>query len=516
MIFFALISAFSLISREKPVAIVGNTKVFERDIPGNFTLDQHLQNLVLFEVAKEKGYTDSVETQIEQRFNQEIVRRTQEKISVKASEPTLYERAFSYINSKKKLELQLIQTRKLTQALKAYIEVFKGEDFGDVSEKYSFNPELKKLKGFLGRPFSWSFVFPRGFSLLFNMKKGSVSPPLKYGPTWNVFKIIGIEVTDSASVLDRHKMMEEIRNPRFKRKIAREKRASYMFRLKKFIPWIANIKVDSKGLSLLAKRMNALRITKKNPFKEEDFDVVLARGTVGEYKIQDFIEDAANKGGLSLFANEETAVSFIRDNMEDRTVIAMCRRLGTHRDTTISKAYKGRIKNATLDFFKRKEILPIIKENEDDLKTFYENNKDKYKVKERRRVSLIEVKKEKEAGEIRERLLKGENFEKLAEKISIVKTSRGVGGDIGYLQENQRGSVGREAFLLKKGELSKVFKTKSGWAIIKVTDIKKSYLADYSDVKFSVKNDYREDKAREIRNKIFDQNKEKFGLKVLN
>lgn len=515
MIFFALISAFSFIAKENPVAVVGNTKVFERDIPANLTLDQHLQNLVLFEVAKEKGYDDSVKTQTEQRFNQEVVRRTQGRFVGVVSKPTLYECAFSYINSKKKLELQLIQTRKFTQALKAYIEVLEGEDFGDVSAKYSFNPELKRSKGLLGRPLYWSFVFPRGFSLIFNMKEGGISPPLKYGATWNVFKIISIKMADSTNVLDRHKMMEEIMNPRFKNMISREKRSPYMFRLQKFLPWIADVKVNSKGLSLLTKRISALKTAKGSPFKEEDWDVVLARGTVGEYTIRDFSEDALDVGDLSVFANSDAVASFVRENMLDRTMVAMCRRLGTHREPTLSKAYNDRIKNATMDFFRRKEILPIIKENEDDLKTFYESNKDKYKVRERRRVSLIEVKEEEKAIEVRERLLKGESFEALAREFSTIKTSLG-GGDIGYLQENQRGSVGREAFLLQKGEISKVFKSSRGWAVIKVTDIKKSYFSGYEDVKFSVRNDYREDKVREIRNKIFDQNKEKFGIKVLN
>jgi len=56
MIFLALISAFSFISKEKPVAIIANKKVFEEDIPENLTLEQHLQNFIFFELAKEKGY----------------------------------------------------------------------------------------------------------------------------------------------------------------------------------------------------------------------------------------------------------------------------------------------------------------------------------------------------------------------------------------------------------------------------------------------------------------------------
>ncbi|MEJ2568884.1 MAG: peptidylprolyl isomerase [candidate division WOR-3 bacterium] len=75
--------------------------------------------------------------------------------------------------------------------------------------------------------------------------------------------------------------------------------------------------------------------------------------------------------------------------------------------------------------------------------------------------------------------------------------------------------MGREAFLLTKGEISKAFKTDRGWAIIKVTDIKESYVPGYSDVKSSVRIDYRENQAKEIGNEILDQNNEKLGLKIL-
>jgi parvulin-like peptidyl-prolyl isomerase len=518
MLFFVLISVFSFTPKEKPVAIVADKKVFDKDIPENKNLDQYLQNIVFFELAKEKGYDDSVKTQLDQKFNREMVGRTMRKFSSTASEPTFYERVLFFKNSKKKVEVQLIQTRSFTQALKAYIEVLKGENFGAVSEIYSSNSKLKKSKGFLERPLSWSFLFPPVFSLIFNMEKGGVSVPLKYGETWNIFKVIDVKEEDEENIFDRRKMMEEIADPKLKRQIFREKRSVYIFRLQKFLPWIANIKINSVGLSLLVKRLSALEensMGERILFKKEDLTVELARGTIGEYKIQDFIKDAEQVRDLSLFANKEAAARFIRENMMDRTAVAICRRLGAHREPSLSKAYQESIRNATLDFFRRKEILPVIKENEDDLRTFYESRKDRYKVEERRKVSLIEIKEEQEAQEIRGRLLKGENFEALASKKSIERGSR-KGGDIGYLREDQWGAIGREAFLLNKGEISKVFKTKRGWAIIKVTDVKESYLPDYSTVKSSVRYDYRTNKTEEIENKIFEQNKEKFGLKILN
>ncbi len=518
MLFFVLLSAFPFMSKEKPIAIIDNAKVFEKDIPSNLTLDQHLQNLVFFELAKEKGYDDSVRTEIEQRYNREIVKRTIGRFVNSASEPTLYECILFYINSKKTLEVQLIQTNSFIQALKAYVEVLKGEDFGVVSEKYSSNPTLKKSKGLLERPLSWSFVLPRTFSLIFNMNEGGVSVPLKYGRTWDVFKIISVKAQEGENISNRHKIMEEITKPELKQRVSQEKKSLYMFKLREFIPWIANVKINSKGLSLLTEKMSSLTAKstgKEILFEGGDLDVVLASSTVGEYRIRNFVEDAALQvGDLSLFADEETAVKFIRDNVLNNTLVAMCKRLGANRDPSLLESYENNIKNSSVDFFKRKEILGVIKENEDDLKAFYDKNKDKYEIGERRRVSLIEVKEEKEAEEIRKRLLKGESFEELASK-SIRKTGK-KDGDIGYIEEEQWDAIGREAFLIREGEISKVFKTKRGWAVIKVTDSKKSYLPLYPEVESSVRIDYRKDKAGEIANNIFDQNKEKFGLRILN
>lgn len=517
MLFLVLISAFSFILKEEPVAIVGNEKVFEKDIPEGLTLDQHLQSLVFLELAKQKGYDDSARAVIEQGFNQEVVRRTVRRFSGEAAMPTKYDCLLFYKNSKKKLDVQLIQTEDFSQAAKAYLEVLKGEDFGVVSEKYSIYPELKKSKGFLSYPISWSAAFPRSFNLIFNMDKGGISVPLKYAGNWNIIKINDIKEEKGKNAFNRNKMQEEIKDPRLKLRIAREKRSLFTYKFRKFIPWIANAKIDSKGLSILAQRISSPEeksMHKGLPFREDDLDVVLAHSAIGEYKIRDFIEDALEAGDLSRFGNENAATLFIRDNIFNRTLIAMCRRLGVHREPSLLENYERRFRGVTLDFFKRKEVLPIIKETEDDLKNFYERNKNKYEVAEKRKVSLIEVKEEQEAQEARERLLKGESFEALARKISIARGKEN-GGNIGYIRKDQKGAIGREAFLIRKGEISNVFKTKIAWAIIKVTDIKKSYLQGYSDVKSSVRIDYREARAKEIGDKIFEQNKERFGLKVL-
>ena len=291
MCFFALVLAFFSVSEKKPVAVIGGKKIFEEDIPENLSLDQHLQNMVFLKLASEKGYTDSVRARVDGIFEQQIISKTLRKFSKEASEPTLYDRVLFYENSKKKLKVQLIQTKTFFKALKAYVEVLKGEDFGSVSEKYSFSPALRKSKGLLERPLSWSFGFPRSFRLLFNMDKGYISMPLKYGVTWNVVKIIEVEEQNGGDIVDRDKIMEEISRPGFAAMVARDKNALFMYKFKNFIPWIANPRINSEGLSLFGERMNESEEGSRrggSPFREEDMDVVLGEGAMGEYTIRDF------------------------------------------------------------------------------------------------------------------------------------------------------------------------------------------------------------------------------------
>jgi parvulin-like peptidyl-prolyl isomerase len=515
MIFLILFSAFSFSPKEKPVAIVANKEVFEKDIPQNTTLEQHLRNLLFFEMAKEKGYADSVKIKEDKNFEGEIVNRFLKNKVMPASEPTLYESIMFYNNSNKLAKIQLIQTEKFSEVLKAYLEVLEGEDFGIVSEKYSTIPMLREKKGIIDRPARWSYTMPFGLKRIFDMKEGQISIPVKYGKTWNIVKVIKTEKVPNKWNTETR---DVIGKSSFKTQLTRAKAAANMEEFKRLVTWVANPKIDPMGISILEKRLansEEKSLRGEKTFEDQDMDVVLARSTIGDYKISDFIVDASGVSNLSVFSgNDETIAGFLNDQILNRFFVAMAKRIGIQREPSFKEAYNTNIRNSTLDFFKRKEILNIIEEKEDDLKKFYDNNKGKYMVEERRKVSLIEVKDEREAQEIRKKLLKGKKFETLASEQSIGREKK-KGGDIGYIGKNQRGAIGEEAFLLKKGVISKPFKTEKGWAIIKVTDIKRSYVPDYSEVKASVKYDYRMTKAKEIEDRIFEQNKDKYGLKIL-
>ena len=79
----------------------------------------------------------------------------------------------------------------------------------------------------------------------------------------------------------------------------------------------------------------------------------------------------------------------------------------------------------------------------------------------------ILVKTEKEANEVLERLKKGEKFANVAKEVSLCPSGK-RGGDLGTFG---RGKMVKEfenaAFVLQKGQISPIAKTKFGYHVIK-------------------------------------------------
>jgi peptidyl-prolyl cis-trans isomerase C len=79
----------------------------------------------------------------------------------------------------------------------------------------------------------------------------------------------------------------------------------------------------------------------------------------------------------------------------------------------------------------------------------------------------ILLKTEKEANSVLERLKKGESFSNIAKEVSLCPSKK-RGGDLGTFS---RGKMVKEfenaAFILQKGQISPIVKTKFGYHIIK-------------------------------------------------
>jgi peptidyl-prolyl cis-trans isomerase D len=167
----------------------------------------------------------------------------------------------------------------------------------------------------------------------------------------------------------------------------------------------------------------------------------------------------------------------------------------------------------------------------EDLQDYYYANRRLYDREERAKVRHIliplaagtateeEKKIEKSLEEYRNQILSGKaTFAELAKKYSQDEGSKNKGGDLGWLT---RGRTVKEfesaVFNLKKGGISKPFKTQFGYHLAQLDDYEKEYKSTFAEVRPKVLKQYLEDKADRnilaLSTKLAEKLKEKRSLK---
>jgi peptidyl-prolyl cis-trans isomerase D len=137
---------------------------------------------------------------------------------------------------------------------------------------------------------------------------------------------------------------------------------------------------------------------------------------------------------------------------------------------------------------------------DDELKAVYQQNIQQYEVPDRVHAEhillmtvgktdaeVVEVKKQAE-DILAQARKKGANFEELAKKYSEDPGSKTKGGDLGWLVHGQTVPVfEKAAFSLPKGEISDLIRTQYGFHIIKVLDKETAHTKPFDEVKESIR-----------------------------
>ncbi|MEF3356022.1 peptidylprolyl isomerase [Paenibacillus sp. GYB006] len=150
-------------------------------------------------------------------------------------------------------------------------------------------------------------------------------------------------------------------------------------------------------------------------------------------------------------------------------------------------------KNTEIQVKIRKILEPQTKVTDEEISTYYEENKDTFATPEQVRASHILVETKEEADAIKKELDEGADFATLAKEKST-DSSAANGGDLGFFGKGDMvEEFEKAAFSMEINEISEPIKSDYGYHIIKKTDYKEAT------------NPTLEDKKEEIRKLLVDQ-----------
>lgn len=136
----------------------------------------------------------------------------------------------------------------------------------------------------------------------------------------------------------------------------------------------------------------------------------------------------------------------------------------------------------------KKLLEPQIKITDEEMASYFEQNKDSYGTAEKIKASHIMVDSEEKAKEVKAKLDAGGDFAALAKEYSIDTRSKDNGGELGSFG---RGYMPQEfedvAFSMEPGKISGPVKTPYGYHIIKLEEKQPAKLATLEDNKEEVK-----------------------------
>ncbi|MCI2402032.1 peptidylprolyl isomerase [Serratia sp. PGPR-27] len=136
-----------------------------------------------------------------------------------------------------------------------------------------------------------------------------------------------------------------------------------------------------------------------------------------------------------------------------------------------------------------------VKVSEEDINAYYDQHKSSYGQPERKNYSVIQLKTEAEANAALDELKKGADFATLAKEKSTDIISRRTGGELGWLEPETTADELKQANLTEKGQLSGVVKSSVGYLIVRLNDIEPEKLKPLSEVHDAIAKQVQQEKA---------------------
>jgi peptidyl-prolyl cis-trans isomerase D len=152
------------------------------------------------------------------------------------------------------------------------------------------------------------------------------------------------------------------------------------------------------------------------------------------------------------------------------------------------------------------DLAQSVQVTDETLRGYYEDNIDRYKVPERRRVRHIlmasgddDAAAEAAAKAAYDRAVAGEDFAQLAAELSQDTGSAAQGGDLGWAdRETFVGPFADAAWSMQEGEIKGPVKTQFGWHVLKLEGIESSPTPSFEELRPQLEAEYRRAESEKL------------------
>ena len=237
--------------------------------------------------------------------------------------------------------------------------------------------------------------------------------------------------------------------------------------------------------------------------------------TVGDEKITKSFFDSLVGTIPASYRNKEGNKKLLDKIIKTKTFAQEARRLKLD-EAPQTKAEIQIMTDQVLQKSYMKQLMDQIKIGDDEIKSYYTQNKDKYKQEEQVRARHILVKTEEEAKAIAEELKTGKDFAELAKAKSTCPSSR-RGGDLDWFGKGQMApEFEKAAFALQKGQVSDIVHTDFGYHIIKLDDRKEAGLQPFEEVSDRIKSELMQQKFKDKIVETEEKLKKELNVQIVN
>ncbi|WP_078409434.1 peptidylprolyl isomerase [Priestia abyssalis] len=170
-------------------------------------------------------------------------------------------------------------------------------------------------------------------------------------------------------------------------------------------------------------------------------------------------------------------------------------------------------KDLSLNLTIEKLLKSRISVTEEEMTTYFDENKESFATAEQVKASHILVEDETTAKKVKDKLAGGEDFSVLAKEYSTDTTTKEQGGDLGFFAKGEMVAEFEEvAFSLKPDEISEPVKTEYGYHIIKLVEKQEAKEANYEESKSEIKELLTSEKMQTEYTTWLEEKKEEYNI----